>query len=236
MGIRLNDVAFEYQPIEEAIIKSRHSRYFSMRWFEMNYVFASRKLTFGQMVAEALDYNKWRMTVRKSRRGYEFNFWPMKSGKLQQNGVCSIRISKKGNVLNIPKRLCIDNRFIYAIAIKLRMLDIPKKWKTIKVLFNRSGYRVKLLQNVEDDNIYFEVSDRFYNCVKIPVKMDFFGTLNFIRERYENYKPVTYSDKEKFLKSVRKFYGKRYASTTKRCAGKSLVAGLKRRKKGGMFA
>lgn len=156
---------------------SRNSRYFNMLWFKHKEAAASRQLSFGQMVSEVLDPTRYRITASDKGDRYLFKIWALNNGRIDAKefrshpGNCkSIVIAKNGNVLSMRKKYCWQDRFLYAIAIKVNLLSIPKKWLTINKVCQCRGIRVTFQENVDNDSVAFCITDKFYNKVRIPVE------------------------------------------------------------------
>lgn len=136
---------------------SRNSRYFNVAWFERNKFSVNYKLNFGYFVAELLDYDKYmiHVTVKSDRKIYTF--------LKRKRPVKRIIINEKGNVLNIRKRLCIDDPYLFAVAIRTGLVKWEKKYETLfKICEN-----VYMVKNEKGENmIEFRQN---YRKVRVPI-------------------------------------------------------------------
>lgn len=150
---------------------SRHSPFFSLVWFRRNPDTCIRRMTFGTEVLELLDNSKYRITRKEDGDRLAFRFWPL-DGKgrfaCPSAPAREIVVSRGGNVLNVRKRTCPDNCYVYAVAVKLGFLEFPRKWRTLMRLPGENvtaSWRI----HMEKETQVIEVVDRFYNKVKIPI-------------------------------------------------------------------
>jgi len=180
MGIKLCNVKFEFPDRDEygTATISRRCRYFNILWFKTNNMFAKKLMAFGQSVTEKIDKSRFRMTVLKHPKKYEFRFWALDDeGKIDKTyfGIDRpfkpIYISKKGYVLNIKKAACIKNEYLYATALQLKVLETPKRWKTIRQLDTVDWATATWKYNTDNNIEVIEVWDRLHNHVKVPLRM-----------------------------------------------------------------
>ncbi len=200
---------------------SRYSPFFNMTWFGRNKAYIDLKMNFGMLVCELLDNRRWRISKSENDGKLTFRFWEIKKGKLMP---CKkkVVVSRSGNILNIKKRLCIENQYVYAVAAKLGVMELPRKWETLMVIgrggFITSSWRIHIDKGIEA----IEVMDKFYHKVKIPIEIVMNEFQKFIAtyERMKNLKPFqgNYLDNPAFVKAVKKSYKKwwnRYKSQKK---------------------
>lgn len=146
---------------------SFRSRYFNMLWFKKNRTTIDRILNFKNMVYELMDNEKYRVTHSKESSNYRFKLWDL--AKKSKPKVREVVISRKGNVLNIRKRHCIHDPFIFVIAIRFGFIEIENNWETVKVISSTDGYKHILKKNMENSMLMLEITDKFYNRVKVPL-------------------------------------------------------------------
>jgi len=162
---KLKEILSNYTP------KGRKSR-FHISWFEKNKMYGEHLLNFSSSIMELLDPSLNRILCKRKKGKLYFEFWPCINGKKKQGIIKPMReiiISEKGFILSIPKKLCIADTYLWAIALRLEFFKIPRYWRTLLKSKN-NGREIKLRYNEEKNKGCWETRDPFYHSVKIELE------------------------------------------------------------------
>src|SRR4030042_3480307 len=151
-------------------IAYKHSPYFNLSWFRLCRDSADNVVNLGAKLAELLDPNAYRIVKEGPKNNiikYKFFLIDEKDKSKLHKANEIIVNTKSMNVLNVHKKDCIYNPYVYAVAVILGYLLLPKKLKTIGILGENEVNVIKLRKFKDTGKFIIEIKNNRYQRIRL---------------------------------------------------------------------
>lgn len=180
---------------------------FHILWFKHNADSVDRILEFQFRIMELLDPTSYRILCTRRSNKLRYEFWKLRKGKVRMQNrdpEYSLSLSEKGFVYGIRKQSALSNAYLWALAYKLKFLDLPRNWRT-RLKATKEGRTARYRLHVIENEDCIHINDSFYHNVKVPIEL-FLDTeiWNFMK-RYKQLRGLKQIKNKKMLeKAIRK--------------------------------
>jgi len=145
-------------------MQSKHDPWFSLEWFRLNKDSIHRELNFWGEVLFWLNPRFARIKIYK-KQGIA-KFWTIdKKGRFDL--VHTIKLLKN-NRIKVGKRKALKFPVVWALAVRLKFLQFPRKWKKISKWFTWKTGAMCLKR--KDDKYVFLFKDIYGKAVYVPIE------------------------------------------------------------------
>jgi len=164
---------------------SRHSRYFNLMWFKTCRQSAFRNMNLGTCVKEILDPTVYRITPKKDGKRIHYKFYLMDNGLYHLHRTITVN-KDSHNILNVKKKDAIRDPFVYATAVIMEYLKLPRNWKTLGIVGKNKSKTFTLREHKEKKEMILQITDHFYNRIQchegdLEILESFFNKIRSLR-------------------------------------------------------